>query len=120
MLTVTANEAKIHFGEMLKEARQRPILVMRRARLAGVIIAPEDYAILQKLYAWRLENGQDEAAPALMQVFTGEELARLRLLCQSETGPPAPVRQDAIAGLCASPLVAPDFHPLSRDEAHER
>lgn len=29
-------------------------------------------------------------------------------------------KPDAISVLCADPLVAPDFLPLSREEAHER
>lgn len=47
----------------------------------------------------------------------------VRVVVMYEKAEGAPVRGrhgDAISALCANPLVAPDFVPSSRDEAHER
>ena len=54
MQTMTANEAKTHFGEFIDKVQRMPIGVMRRGRLVGVMVSAEDYEQMRKFYANRL------------------------------------------------------------------
>ena len=51
MQTMTANEARTHFGEFIDKAQRMPIGVMRRGRLVGVMLSAEDYEQMRKFYA---------------------------------------------------------------------
>ncbi|MBJ6611436.1 MAG: type II toxin-antitoxin system Phd/YefM family antitoxin [Candidatus Thiothrix moscowensis] len=56
MQTMTANEAKTHFGEFIDKAQRRPIGVTRRGRLVGIMMPPEDYEQMRQFYADRLRK----------------------------------------------------------------
>ncbi|MDR1611323.1 MAG: type II toxin-antitoxin system Phd/YefM family antitoxin [Planctomycetota bacterium] len=56
MLTVSANEAKTRFGELLDRIQCEPVQVTRHGRMVGVMVPPQDYAAMRAFYADRL-NG---------------------------------------------------------------
>jgi prevent-host-death family protein len=78
MQTMTANEAKTHFGEFIDKAQRTPVGVMRRGRLVGVMVSAEDYEQMRQFYANRLLQtlhlaGEEATAKGL----TEEKLAEL-------------------------------------------
>ena len=54
--TITANEAKTRFGELIDRAQREPVGVTRRNRVVGVMVSAEDYAGMRAFYADRLGN----------------------------------------------------------------
>lgn len=64
MQTVTANEAKIRFGEFIDRAQRAPVGVTRHDRLVGVMVSVRDYEAMRALFANRLQHSVDEAADA--------------------------------------------------------
>ncbi|NEV63780.1 type II toxin-antitoxin system Phd/YefM family antitoxin [Thiorhodococcus minor] len=64
MQTMSANEAEIHFGELLDRAQREPVRVMRHARVVGVLVSAQDYEDMRAFYANRLRHRMDEAAEA--------------------------------------------------------
>jgi prevent-host-death family protein len=62
MITMTANDAKTRFGELLDQAQREPVRVMRHNRLAGVVVSAKDYEAMRAFYANRLQHTLDEAA----------------------------------------------------------
>jgi len=78
MHTMTANEAKTHFGELLDRAQREPVRVMRHQRVVGVMISAQDYEAMRAYYANRLQQSLDEAAEAAARAgLTSEELDKL-------------------------------------------
>jgi prevent-host-death family protein len=78
MQTMTANEAKTHFGEFIDKAQKRPIGVTRRGRLVGVMVSAEDYEMVRKFYAERLrQTAQEIGEYAKQQGLTEEILEEL-------------------------------------------
>jgi prevent-host-death family protein len=67
MITMTASEAKKRVGELLDNVQRQPVRVMRRNRLAGVVISAKDYEAMRAFYANRLEHTLDEAATAAVR-----------------------------------------------------
>jgi prevent-host-death family protein len=78
MQTMSANEAKARFGELLDRAQREPVQIARHNRVIGVMVSAEDYAAMRAFYADRLchtlERTADEAAA---KGLTEDELARL-------------------------------------------
>lgn len=64
MQTISANDAKTHFGAFLDLAQHEPVRVMRRDRVVGVLVSAEDYEAMREFYAHRLQRRLDEAAEA--------------------------------------------------------
>ncbi len=62
MKTLTANEAKTRFGEFIDLAQREPVRVMRRDRVVGVMVSPQDYEAMRAFYADRLARTMDAAA----------------------------------------------------------
>jgi prevent-host-death family protein len=62
MITMTANDAKTRFGELLDQAQREPVRVMRHNRLAGVVVSAKDYEAMRAFYANRLQHTLDKAA----------------------------------------------------------
>jgi prevent-host-death family protein len=62
MITMTANEAKTRFGELLDQAQREPVRVMRHNRLAGVVVSARDYEAMRAFYANRLQHTLDQSA----------------------------------------------------------
>lgn len=78
MLTMTANEAKTHFGQLLDKAQRQPVQVTRHDRVVGVMIGADDYEAMRQFYADRLIKSMDEiGARAETKGLTGEKLADL-------------------------------------------
>lgn len=78
MLTMTANEAKTHFGQLLDKAQRQPVQVTRHDRVVGVMVSAEDYEAMRAYYADRLRQTLREAAEgAAAAGLTEEKLAEL-------------------------------------------
>jgi prevent-host-death family protein len=78
MLTMTANEAKTHFGQLLDKAQRQPVQVTRHDRVVGVMIGADDYEAMRQFYADRLIKSMDEiGARAEANGLTEEKLAEL-------------------------------------------
>jgi prevent-host-death family protein len=78
MLTMTANEAKTHFGQLLDKAQREPVQVTRHDRVVGVMISAEDYEAMRAYYADRLRRTLRESAEgAVAAGLTEEKLAEL-------------------------------------------
>jgi prevent-host-death family protein len=78
MITMTANDAKTRFGELLDQAQREPVRVMRHNRLAGVVVSAKDYEAMRAFYANRLQHTLDETAAAAARAgLTEKELDRL-------------------------------------------
>ncbi|UJS22554.1 type II toxin-antitoxin system Phd/YefM family antitoxin [Thiothrix winogradskyi] len=78
MQTMTANEAKTHFGEFIDKAQRTPVGVMRRGRLVGVMVSVEDYEQMRKFYADRLrQTVREVGAYASSQGLTDDKLEAL-------------------------------------------
>lgn len=78
MLTMTANEAKTNFGELLDKAQRQPVQVTRHGRVVGVMISAEDYEAMRRFYADRLMASMDSlAVRAAATGLTEERLAEL-------------------------------------------
>ncbi len=78
MFTMTTDEAKTHFDQLLDKAQREPVQVTRHDRVVGVMISAEDYEAMRAYYADRLrqtlrESAEGAAAPGL----TEEKLAEL-------------------------------------------
>lgn len=78
MLTMTANEAKTHFGQLLDKAQRQPVQVTRHDRVVGVMIGADDYEAMRQFYADRLIKSMDEiGARAEANGLTEKKLAEL-------------------------------------------
>jgi prevent-host-death family protein len=64
MLSMTANEAKTHFGEFLDRAQREPVRVLRHDRVVGVMVSAQDYEAMRAFFANRLLHTLDETAGA--------------------------------------------------------
>lgn len=78
MLTMTANEAKTHFGQLLDKAQRQPVQVTRHDRVVGVMVSADDYEAMRRFYAERLRQTLHETAEAAAAAgLTEEKLAEL-------------------------------------------
>lgn len=78
MLTMTANEAKTHFGQLLDKAQRQPVQVTRHDRVVGVMIGADDYEAMRQFYAERLIKSMDEIGTrAEANGLTEEKLTEL-------------------------------------------
>jgi len=78
MQTMTANEAKTRFGELLDMAQREPVRVTRRDRVVGVLVSAQDYDAMRVYFADRLRHSlRDAAAAASVAGLTDEALAAL-------------------------------------------
>ncbi|WP_417276501.1 type II toxin-antitoxin system Phd/YefM family antitoxin [Castellaniella sp.] len=78
MRTVTANEAKTRFGELIDRVQREPIQVTRRNRVVGVMVSAEDYHAMRAFYADRLRHTlKQSAAEAAAKGLTDEKLEQL-------------------------------------------
>jgi len=78
MQVLTANQAKIHFGEFIDKAQKEPIKVTRRGRTVGIMVSEEEYEAMQAFYANRLLHTLDKAGKeATEKGLTEEKLQAL-------------------------------------------
>ena len=76
--TVTANDAKTHFGEFIDRAQKGPVRITRRDRVVGVMVSAEDYEAMRAFFADRLQNTLTQTAThAKRQGLTATQLAAL-------------------------------------------
>jgi prevent-host-death family protein len=60
MNTLTANDAKTRFGELLDMAQREPVRITRRDRVVGVMVSAQDYEAMRRFYADRLQRTMQE------------------------------------------------------------
>jgi len=78
MQTITAQEARSNFSELLDHARREPVRVTRRGHVVGVMVSPEDYEAMRVFYAERLLDRMSQTGKMAEQHgLTEEELTRL-------------------------------------------
>ena len=78
MQTLTANQAKTHFGEFIDKAQREPVKVTRRGRTVGIMVSEEEYESMRQFYANRLLHSIDKSATeANSKGLTEEKLAQL-------------------------------------------
>lgn len=78
MQTISANEAKTHFGKLLDNAQREPIRVARHNRVVGVMVSAEDYEAMRAFYANRLQHTLTQSAQtAADKGLTDEQLEQL-------------------------------------------
>ncbi|WP_273457374.1 type II toxin-antitoxin system Phd/YefM family antitoxin [Nevskia ramosa] len=78
MQTLTANDAKTRFGELLDMAQREPVQVTRRDRVVGVLVSARDYEAMRAFYADRLrQTVQQTAEGARAAGLTEQGLAEL-------------------------------------------
>jgi prevent-host-death family protein len=78
MQTITANDAKTRFGELIDRVQREPVRVTRRNRIVGVMVSAQDYDAMRDFYADRLSHTLRETADeAGRKGLTGSELQRL-------------------------------------------
>ncbi len=84
MVTETATNAKIRFGQMLEKSQQEPVLIEKSGRNYAVILSFEDYERLSKLED---SYWSKMAAKAMAEGFLGtDESARLLESLVNEKG----------------------------------
>jgi len=83
MQTLTANEAKIHFGEFIDKAQREPVKVTRRGRTVGVMISKGEYESMLEFYKNRLLHSLESAGHDA--VSKGLTEARLKLLLADDS-----------------------------------
>jgi len=64
MQTLTANEAKTRFGELLDMAQREPVRLTRHHRVVGVLVSAQDYEAMRAFYADRLRHTLKESGEA--------------------------------------------------------
>lgn len=62
MRSYTAKEARNNFGQFLACAQREPVRVIRKGKVAGVMVSAEDYEAMRCFYAERLRKTMDECA----------------------------------------------------------
>lgn len=75
MQTLTAHQARAHFGAFIDMAQKEPVRVMRHARVVGVMVSASDYEAMRAFYVDRLVRTLDRtAAQAADAGITPEQL----------------------------------------------
>jgi len=81
MRTMSANEAKKHFGELLDTARREPVTVEKHGRPVAVVMSAEDYDEIQQAKLERLRAeikiGTDQIARGEGTTYDSEGLKEL-------------------------------------------
>lgn len=78
MRNFTATEARSHFGEFLAKALSEPVRVIRRGKVAGVMVGYDDYEAMRVFYADRLRKTMNECAEGAAKAgLTEAKLAKL-------------------------------------------
>lgn len=68
MRTLTANEAKTHFGDLLLKAQSSPVQINKNGKPVAVMISAEEYRNIEAL---KLQVLQSRAAQARADIATG-------------------------------------------------
>ena len=68
METLTANEAKTHFGDLLLKAQRAPVHINKNGKPVAVVISAEEYAAIEAL---KLRLLQSRAMQARADIAAG-------------------------------------------------
>ena len=68
MNTLSANEAKTHFGSMLLKAQSEPIQINKNGKPVAVVLSAEEYKTFEAL---KLSQLQERAAKAKEDIAAG-------------------------------------------------
>jgi len=74
MQTLSADEAKSHFGNFLDLAQREPVCVTQHDRVVGVMVSASDYDAMHGFYADRLKNTIDQTTTAAEQAGLTPEI----------------------------------------------
>ena len=74
MRTLTANEAKTQFGQLIDMAQREPVRLTRRDRVVGVLVSAQDYDAMRQFYANRLQHSLAASSAAAEQAGMTEQL----------------------------------------------
>jgi len=69
MNTLTANEAKTHFGELLLNAQRAPIQISKNGKPVAVVISADEYESMEAL---KLRLLQARATQAITDISMGK------------------------------------------------
>lgn len=67
MNSLTANEAKTHFGELLLKAQQAPIQINKNGKPAVVVVSSDDYTSIEELKLQLLQLRAEQATAEIAQ-----------------------------------------------------
>ena len=59
MKIMSARDAKHHFGQLIDDARAKPVIINKHGRPVVVVLAVEEFDRLMKQDAKRLKNDKD-------------------------------------------------------------
>lgn len=65
MTTLTANEAKTHFGELLLKAQQQPVTINKNGKPVAVVMSVDEYEQIEQL---KLQYLKARAAQAQIDI----------------------------------------------------
>jgi prevent-host-death family protein len=68
MNSLSANEAKTHFGDLLLKAQRSPILINKNGKPVAVVISAEEYESMERL---KLQLLQTRASQAQKDIAEG-------------------------------------------------
>jgi len=85
METLTSNQAKTQFGDLLLKVQRAPIEISRNGKAVAVMLSMEDYAALESLKLHQLQdkiqraqydlsNGKTHDGEALLQSMLDEDI----------------------------------------------
>lgn len=61
MEALSANEAKIHFGELLLKVQREPVQINRNGKAVAIVISIDDYLNFETLKMQQLKNRVEQA-----------------------------------------------------------
>lgn len=83
MDSLSANEAKTHFGDMLLKAQRAPIQINRNGKPVAVVVSAEEYESLEAL---KLRLLQSRAVQANADIASGKLVDGESFFDELETG----------------------------------
>lgn len=85
METLTSNQAKTQFGDLLLKVQRNPIEISRNGKPVAVMLSMEDYAALEALKLQQLQQKIQRAEADLAAGKTHDGDALLQALIQGDT-----------------------------------
>lgn len=83
MVTLTANDAKTHFGDMLLKAQRAPVQINKNGKPVAVVISAEEYEGIEAL---KLQLLQSRAAQANADIAAGKLIDGDAFFSELESG----------------------------------
>jgi prevent-host-death family protein len=66
MESLSANDAKTHFGDLLLKVQREPVQINRNGKAVAVVLSVDDYASLETLKMNALKNRIDQVREDIM------------------------------------------------------